>query len=131
MLNILEESMGQHEYVNRPMGNPLEIDFAATTRRLSAISRVLQVERMRVDGLMLALAFMKGERELLFNSRSEAREGLKEQVDDMISCQRNFCQNLALRAESEEKRAQSQVAVVSISLSFLSGSLGGGTCTDT
>lgn len=45
MLNVLEESMGQHVYVNRPVGNPLEIDFVDTTRRLSAVSRVLQVEK--------------------------------------------------------------------------------------
>ena len=31
----LVQVMGQHEWANSPIGNPLELDYIATTRRLN------------------------------------------------------------------------------------------------
>lgn len=107
-LNGLEETMGQHEYVNRPMGSPLEIDFISTTGTLNAISRNLGVETMRVGAILLAL------HSILDNSKQMTKEpnGLA-MMDELIGCQINACENLLLRAEYETKRAQTQIAVVS------------------
>jgi hypothetical protein len=115
MLNVLEESMGQHEYANRPVGNPLELDFMATTRRLSAVSRILQVEKMRLGSFLLSLEMMSEGRKILeLEGENEVQMmSFKVEIDDVIGCQKNFTQNLLLRAEALIARAQSQVAVVS------------------
>jgi hypothetical protein len=60
-LNELEEMMGQHEYVNRPKGDPLKMDFIATTRTLNTTSRILEVEHMRLGASILALELISRE----------------------------------------------------------------------
>ena len=36
--------MGQHEYADRPRGNPLELDFLATTTGLNCIGKTICVD---------------------------------------------------------------------------------------
>ena len=121
-LNELEETMGQHEYVNRPMGDPLAIDFIATTRTLNTTSRLLGVERMRLGATILALEMIARETKRLelisIGSRHTDRTRYDERnraISDLAAYQMNTCQNLILRAEYAEKRVHSQIAVVSSS----------------
>ncbi|TVY85962.1 hypothetical protein LAWI1_G008179, partial [Lachnellula willkommii] len=123
-LNELEENAGQHEYIDTPMRNPLEMDFMAATRRLNFVGRTLGVERMRAGTMILALEFMgkevDGLRKLISTSTANSDDGnhskpyedATKRVDELISCHMNECQNLALRAEYDEKRTQTQLAVV-------------------
>ncbi|TVY39380.1 hypothetical protein LSUB1_G004334, partial [Lachnellula subtilissima] len=123
-LNELEENAGQHEYINIPMNNPLEIDFIAATRRLNFVWRTLGVERMRAGTMILTLEVMGKEvdelRKLIPTAASasddgkgsETHEDATRMVGELITCHMNECQNLALRAEYEEKRTQTQLAVV-------------------
>jgi hypothetical protein len=118
-LNELEETTGQHEYINIPMRNPLELDFMAATRRLNFVGRTLGVEKMRADATILTLELMSKEVNELkkLTSCADDESDLKyhdpsKMVDELITCHINACQNLALRAEYEEKRTQTQLAVV-------------------
>jgi len=120
-LNELEETTGQHEYINIPMKNPLKLDFMAATRRLNFVGRTLGVEKMRADATILTLELISKQVEELkkLTSGSDNENKLKlpedssRMVDELITCHINACQNLALRAEYEEKRTQTQLAVVS------------------
>lgn len=119
-LNELEETMGQHEYINRPMGNPLELDFLSTTRRLNFIARTLAGEGMRIGATLLILDKISREtREL---ARAAEIDGTvlssgtsvsdTSMIDEMVAHHVDACQNLALRAQYEEKRTQTQLGVV-------------------
>lgn len=82
-LNELEEVMGQHEYVNRPMGDPLEIDFIAATRTLNMTTRLLGVERMRLGANILALEMiLKETKELEMECSAGDGDGGWSQNDD-------------------------------------------------
>ncbi|TVY84028.1 hypothetical protein LSUE1_G001785 [Lachnellula suecica] len=119
-LNELEESTGQHEYINIPMKSPLELDFMAATRRLNFVGRTLGVERMRAGSTILTLEFMAMEMYAIhdiaiFSHGGITSNGYEESstlVRELINSHINACQNLALRAEYEEKRTQTQLAVV-------------------
>lgn len=116
-LNELEELLGQHSYGDQPMGNPLEIDFPATTRRLSAVSRVIHSEKMRVNATRLSLEMMDKEIASLILPQDCGVDtnAVRVNLDGTVQAHINFCQNLSIRVESEEKKAQGQVAVVSVS----------------
>jgi hypothetical protein len=88
------------------------------TRRLNFVGRTLGVERMRAGAMGLTLEVMKKEMAGLRKSfsKDEEDESLTF-VEELIECHINECQNLALRAEYEEKRTQTQLAVV-CSLSY-------------
>ena len=107
-----------HEYANRPVGNPLELDFVSTTRALSSIGRVVQIEKMRVSAMLLSLEMMRNEIKsfslsMVKNSEIGMGEALKINMEEMVEAEMNLCQNLSLRADAEISRAQSQVSVVS------------------
>ncbi|TVY43824.1 hypothetical protein LOCC1_G004859 [Lachnellula occidentalis] len=122
ILNELEETAGQHEYINIPLRNPLEMDFMTATRRLNFVGRTLGVERMRAEAMILALGVMgkdiAGFGKLISTSTSDDENGrathedATRMVGELITCHVDECQNLALRAEYEEKRTQTQLAVV-------------------
>lgn len=100
--------MGQHEWDNRPLGDPLEMDFVAATRRLNSVGMMLGVERMRVKGLLLNLGVMR-ESNRQYSGGSEEREML---VEELVVFHASSCENLALRVEYEQTRVQTQIAVV-------------------
>lgn len=54
-INDLEEFMGQHEYRDRPIGNPLETDFTSATRKLNHISKRLGVDISNLGCVKLSL----------------------------------------------------------------------------
>lgn len=116
-LNELEEIMGQHEYINRPVGNPLEMDFVAATRTLNFLARVLAVEKMRASSLLLALDMIIKEYKGPIIGRTDKEIQWHDLttspfVGEMAADHKNACQNLVLRAEMQEKRVQTQVSVV-------------------
>jgi len=95
------------------MKNPLELDFMAATRRLNFVGRTLGVERMRAGATVLTLELMAKETESLKKlSGTDDEDESSIMVGELITCHINECQNLALRAEYEEKRTQTQLAVV-------------------
>jgi hypothetical protein len=95
----------------------------AATRRLNFVGRTLGVERMRAGAMVLTLEVMRKEMAGLRRSTSKGCDGDESEdeastmVEELIECHINECQNLALRAEYEEKRTQTQLAVV-CSLSY-------------
>jgi hypothetical protein len=114
-LNSLEETTGQHEYINRPLGNPLEIDFITVTRTLNFLARVLGIEKMRLGSTLLALDLISKEfRELEKHGPGspEDRAAAREMIEEMAADHINSCRNLILRAEYQEGRVKNQVSVV-------------------
>lgn len=102
--------MGQHEWTNRPIGDPLEMDFLAAGRRLNSIARILGVERMRVLGLLITLGEVRAGNMYKENPDEEIDVGGK--IEELIKFHENGCRMMALRVDHQEKRVQSQLAVV-------------------
>ncbi|CZR56162.1 uncharacterized protein PAC_06050 [Phialocephala subalpina] len=110
-LNELEETMGQHEWINRPLGDPLKLDFVSTTRTLNFTARTLGVEKMRIQGTLLTLSNILQEVEHL-QTLDPQEQKTYIWMKETIAYHTNTAQNLSLRAEYEEKRVQTQLAVV-------------------
>jgi hypothetical protein len=142
-LNELEEIMGQHEWSNRPVGDPLGIDFTGATRRLYSVSRALGLERTRVESMLLNLGEMwkitressdvkdvngDGEGDEYMNDEVRGSVKVKSESDDervieeLVKYHINTCKNMALRIDWEERRAQTQISVVRFS-GFIPGIL--------
>ena len=85
----------------------MEMDFLKVGRRLNFIARMCGVERMRILGLLLTLVEVRGR-----NGKGERDERGERQIEELVGFYENSCRNLALRVEYEEKRVQSQLAVV-------------------
>lgn len=128
-LNNLEESMGQHQYMHRPIGNPLELDFISTTRQINFESRKLGLDTARLRGVLLAIEMILGETEKTRSNlrpiESETTTSLPAApdgfciMDDMIANLVNSCKNTLARVEYETKRTQTLISVVRISQSGL------------
>ncbi len=121
-IDALEETMGQHEYVNRPKGNPFEIDFISTTSALNTTNRTIAVQELRIGAVLLQLGSILDNSKNMNNSLkdrvSDARassavpDGLV-MMEEFIEFQINACKSLLLRAEYEKRRIQILIAVVS------------------
>jgi hypothetical protein len=122
-LNELEETMGQHEYTNRPKGDPLELKFEETTSRLNFIGRTLAVQRLRVGSTLRNLEKILQEAKDLSNEGENGPEtsphaDLPRTLDDfrmineLVTYQTDACQQLLLRLEYQEKRNQLLIGVV-------------------
>lgn len=109
-LNNHEEAIGQHEWLNRPRGDPWKVDFLAVTRNLNFLSRLLGKEAMRVSWTLLALQKMKESREL--GAKSQRPDSATEFLRERAECHIDECHNLAPRIEYEERRIKTQIAVV-------------------
>jgi hypothetical protein len=96
-LDQLEETTGQHEYINVALRDPLKTDFISATRRLNFGSRVIVVEKMRAASMMAALEMMLDEANTL--NTSEAVRDSAIYVRKLIKSHMNVYRNLALRAE--------------------------------
>jgi hypothetical protein len=53
LLNEVEEMTGQHQGINRPIGDPFKLDYTATIRKINTASRTLSAEVMRVKGILV------------------------------------------------------------------------------
>jgi hypothetical protein len=127
-LNELEAKMGQHEYDDRPIGSPLELDFLATTRALNHIGREVGVDVARLSCMLVALEKIlywgKEIMESQTTSRDEENITTTEEVvdgfcivDEKIGYLADYCRALIPRAEYEEKRARMLIQVVRSTLS--------------
>jgi hypothetical protein len=73
-LQNLEEMIGQHESLIRPRGNPTEIDFEATTRKLNYISKKVGTKIVQMKSMLQILAKMREfKADIDKNARSEAK----------------------------------------------------------
>jgi hypothetical protein len=54
-MNNLEDIIRQHEYDNRPRGNPLELDFMSTTRSINHVTKRLAVDVCVLEAMLLVL----------------------------------------------------------------------------
>jgi hypothetical protein len=119
--------MGQHEWANIPIGNPLELDYIATTRRLNFLVRTFAVESMRLDGTLLTLErlavytkeitagdMVSAECDSGTNRTSQikAHEGSNE-IEEKVAYLQNACQVTVVRAAWHTKRVQALLQVVS------------------
>jgi hypothetical protein len=127
-LNELEATMGQHEYDDRPQGNPLELDFLATTRALNHMSRMVGADVSRLGNILVALEKILDWGKEIMESQIRSRDGenitTTEEVtdgfcivDEKIGYLADNCRALILRGEYEEKRAQALIQVVRSTLS--------------
>jgi hypothetical protein len=92
----------------------MKLDFTGTTRTLNFASRLLGLEVMRFKGNLLILERIKGDINLLAANDSKTpclrENGLR--LKESIAYQMNTCQINTLRAEFQEKKVQSLIAVV-------------------
>jgi hypothetical protein len=129
-LNELEATMGQHEYDHRPKGNPLELDFLATTRALNHVGRMVGADVSRLNSILIVLGKILDWGKEIIESQIRYRDGenitTTEEVTDgfcianeKIDYLADSCRALILRGEYEEKRAQALIQVVRSILSKL------------
>jgi hypothetical protein len=92
----------------------MKLDFTGTTRTLNFVSRSLGLEVMRFKGNLLILERIKCYLDLLAVDDSKTlclqESGLR--LKESVAYQMNTCQNNTLRAEFQEKKVQSLIAVV-------------------
>jgi hypothetical protein len=117
-INKLELLMGQHEYLDRPRGNPMDLDFTATTRKLNYISKTTGLDALNLGYLMLTFENIG-----LWNSNKEWGGEEDSKGSDLTTCRKmkekitwlkDNCRSLLLLAEYEEKRIKTLIQVVRI-----------------
>jgi hypothetical protein len=108
-LNDLEEKAGQHEHHNRPRGDPLEMDFGTTTRKINFIGKRIDLNLARLhlyqhvlekltefkDDTSQGSACLQGSLEVL---------GSRREVEDRLAYLFDMCRILSVQAEYERKR---------------------------
>lgn len=118
-MNDIEEALGQHEYENVPVRNPLEGDFLTIGRRLSWCGGILGVEKLRARAMEGTLGMLLGvlgedeESEKGWGGGDEAYGLSRRMVKEKVLAELNAVRNLTLRAEYEEGRRGIQSGVVS------------------
>jgi hypothetical protein len=106
--------MGQHEYGDRPLGNPLEADFVAVTRALNYVGKRIELCRLHFGNVLLAVESLEKFNLQVVREREGKEEGEGEVwVEEMIGELRGECRSLILMAEYEEKRTGTLIQVVS------------------
>jgi len=116
-LNGIEETTGMHTFDWRPKGNPFAMDMLQTTRSLNSCSATLGVLEMRINGLIQMFESILRYNDYICEAvppdrKESLRQGqhvLKDSIDNMI----NLCKSLLLRVVYNQKRATTQLAVVS------------------
>ena len=126
-MNDLEEMMGQHEYNDRPRGNPLELDFVGTTRRINHVTKRLAVDVCMLESMLLALERIEEwKRELEKQRRNDnelspaysAPEEIDKGssiVDEKIAYLKDTCHLQVSGAKFQEKRISALIQVVRLS----------------
>jgi hypothetical protein len=121
-LSELEETMGQHEYADRPKGDPLKIKFVPTTSALNHISKRLAVDVCDLRSVIIALEkisdwkkeIVENEEPPKMNNSSVAEEvsNSNRMVEEKIVYLTDYCRVLGFEAEFEEKRTRSLIQAV-------------------
>jgi hypothetical protein len=131
-LDELEETMGQHEYIGRPRGNPLELDFLSTTRSLNWIGNKIRIDILRLRELLVVLEKL-GLWETKVGNRNHDIEGndqsrstsseasfrgfeLTSAFTARLEYLKDSCTVLLFEAEYDERRVRALIQVVGILL---------------
>jgi hypothetical protein len=134
-LNGLEETMSQHEYDNRPKGNPLDLDFLVTTRTLNHISKRVGVDVLRLESVVLVLEkIQQWKKQIVTHSQrihNDAEKAIvaEETSNDfhMAEEETSFlidpCRIYISRAQYTEKRVRTLMQVVKFPLPISSDSI--------
>lgn len=100
-LNELEEVTGQHEWANRPMGDPMAMDFLKVGRKLNFNSRTLVIEKKRAQTLLSTIQEVK-----------RIVDGCNSEVAQLLRYHENACHMQVCSIDYQDRRVQSQLAVV-------------------
>jgi hypothetical protein len=113
-INDLQDSMGQHEYGDRPLGNPLEADFVAVTRALNYVGKRISLSAQHFGNVLLALESLEGFEVHVKKQRGEEEEESEGSymIEEKIEELKSECRSLLLMAEYEEKRTGTLIQVV-------------------
>jgi hypothetical protein len=108
-LNDLEETAGQHEHHNRPVGDPLEMDFESTTRKTNSIGKRVELNLARLhlfQQVLEKLAEFKNDTLQGSTCMQESLEvlGSRSEVNDKLVYLLDTCRVLSVQAEYERKR---------------------------
>jgi hypothetical protein len=115
-INDLQDSMGQHEYGDRPLGNPLEADFVAVTRALNHVRKRISLSAQHFGNVLLAVESLEGfqkhvKKQIGEQEEEEESEG-SYMIEEKIEELKSECRSLLLMAEYEEKRTGTLIQVV-------------------
>jgi len=115
-LNNLQEEYGLHRKVLDRMGNPLEGIFNLDITEIAFASTDLAISERRLRGVLLQLDdlqdYMKSIDEGPWGSQSWIKES-SEELTELTKNLRQYCNNLILKAEFDQKRAEQYLNVVS------------------
>jgi hypothetical protein len=108
-LNDLEETAGQHEHHNRPRGDPLEMDFGATTRKINFIGKRVDLNLARLHLFQQVLEKLAEFKDDTLQGSTWVQESLEvlgsgSEVDDKLAYLFDTCRVLSVQAEYERKR---------------------------
>jgi len=110
-LDHLERVAGQHEWTDIMQGDPLGLDFESASKQLNFTSRWLSMEIWRYKSNLLVLNNVKSEIDLL-SENGDCRDSKGRELKELIAYHADTCHNLILKAEFQENRLQTQIAVV-------------------
>ena len=105
-LDELEETMGQHEYHNRPRRNPPDMDFVSSARKLNFIGNDVAKDVARLQSftsVLKKIVEFKGGNLQENNCGEEALKG-NWVLDDKLAYLFDVCRVLQTQSEYEEKR---------------------------
>jgi hypothetical protein len=114
-LHKLEQATGQHEWVDRILGDPMALDYNNATKTLNFVSRCIGLETMRVKEILLIFEFIKGEVDSLATFGVADVEEKGKCLKELVMYHINVCENFLLRAEFQDKKVKALTAVVSFS----------------
>jgi hypothetical protein len=117
IITKFEQDTGQHEWSDMRVGDPMEMDFSSATRMLNFIYRSLAMEITRYKWNLNALDNIVKYIDTLSveNANTQILVESGERLRDLVAYQISTCQYNMIRAEFQEKKAQSQLAVVLLS----------------
>jgi hypothetical protein len=115
--------MGQHEYEDRPIGNPLEMDFTSATRKLNHISKRVGVDILNLGFLIKSLEAVENCYKEIHNGVEGALKGTEEMtcqsMKETTAIMKDDCHSLLLLAEYEEKRMKILIQAVCFPLHLI------------
>jgi hypothetical protein len=123
-MNYLEEILGQHEYKNCPIGNPLELDLIGMTRSINFVTKQVAVDVCRLEDLLRALERIAEWKAEIDKNKWDANEqspvpreryGGSSVVDEKIAYLKDTCRHELSGAKYQEKRISALIQVVRMS----------------
>lgn len=115
-LNDLQDEVGQREYGDRPIANPLSIDFVATTRKLNSSGRSFASIVATLQSFKMVLEKMVEFRKDLLLDKDEGEQDSEGMISNKIGYLFDTCRVLLTHAEYDGKRIAFLIQVVSDAL---------------